>query len=154
MSNNKQFFVRVDGQRIAVTEEVYLEYYRSERRMRYYERDIKTGVTLRDESGNIAGFKPAKEDSLNRLMDAGTDYADDCESVEDAAVRAVMSDKLCEALGTLPDSDRELIVALFYSNDGDGMSEREYSETSGVPRKTVAYRRERVLRKLKKLLEN
>jgi len=154
MTDNKQFFVRVDGQRVAVTEEVYLEYYRSERRMRYCERDIKTGRFVRGKDGNIAGYNPAKEDSLDRLIDTGADYADDCESVEDAAVRAVMSDRLREAIGKLVDGERELIDALFYSNGGDGMSEREYSEINGIPRKTVAYRREKIIRKLKKLLES
>ena len=154
MSENKQFFIRLNGQQIPITEEVYLAYYRSERRMRYFERDIKTENAVRDKNGDITGYRPAKEDSLDRLMEAGEDYTDDCEGVEDAVVSVMMSDKLHEVLDELPESDRELIDALFFSNGGEGMSEREYSELSGVPRKTVAYRRGKILARLKKLLEN
>jgi RNA polymerase sigma factor (sigma-70 family) len=154
MTDNKQFFVRMDGQRVAVTEEVYLAYYRSERRMRYIERDIKTGAATRDKDGNITGHKPAKEDSLDRLIDAGADYADSHESVEDAAIRAMMSDKIREAVGKLPDSDRELITVLFFSNGGDGMTEREYAKIAGVSQQSVNERKLRILSKMKKLLEN
>jgi len=154
MPDNKEFFVRVDGQLVPVTEEVYLAYYRSKRRDRYYERDIKTESAVRDEDSNVTGYKPAKEDSLDRLMEAGEDYANDGEGVEDVTIHALMSDKLRDILGKLPGNDRELINALFFSNGGDGMSEREYSDMSGVPRKTVAYRKERILSKLKKLMGN
>ena len=153
MSENKQFYIHADGQRVPVTEEVYLAYYRSKRRERYFERDVKTESAVRDGDGNIIGYKPAKEDSLERLMEAGADYADE-NDVEGTALRAVMSDKLHDALLLLDEDEQALINALFFSNNGDGMSEREYAETSGIPRKTVAYRREKVLGKLKKLLES
>jgi len=153
MSENKQFYISLGGQRIPVTEEVYLAYYRSKRRERYYERDIKTESAVRDGDGNITGYRPAKEDSLERLMEAGADYADE-NDVEEIALRAVTSDKLHDALLLLSEDEQALINALFFSNSGDGMTEREYAETSGIPRKTVAYRREKVLGKLKKLLES
>ena len=154
MPNNNQFYINVDGKRIPVTEEVYLAYYRSKRRDRYYERDIKTETAVHDKYGNITGYRPAREDSLDRLIEAGEDYSDDGENAEDAALLAVMKGNLREALGFLTDDERGLIDALFFSNGGCGMSEREYADISGVPRKTIAYRRERILRKLKKLLEN
>ena len=154
MTDNKQFCVRVDGQLVPVTEEVYLAYYRSERRMRYFERDIKTESAVRDRNGNITGYKPAKEDSLERLTEAGEDYADDSESVEDAVVRAMMSDKLHEVLGKLPDSDRELIDALFFSNSGDGITERECAAKLGISKTALHARKEKVLAKLRRLLEN
>ena len=93
MSKDKQYFINAGGQRVPVTVEVYLAYYRSARRMRYFERDIKTESAIRDKDGNITGYRPAKEDSLDRLVETGEDYADG-ESVEDAAIRAMMSDKL------------------------------------------------------------
>ena len=154
MTDNKQFCVRVDGQLVPVTEEVYLAYYRSERRMRYFERDIKTESAVRDRNGNITRYKLAKEDSLERLTEAGEDYADDGESVEDAVVRAMMSDKLHEVLGKLPDSDRELIDALFFSNSGDGITERECAAKLGISKTALHARKEKVLAKLRGLLEN
>jgi len=154
MSENKQFFIRVDGERVPVTEEVYLAYYRSKRRERYFERDIKTESAVRDQDGNVVGYRPAKEDSLDRLMEAGEDYAEECESVEDAAIRTVMLGMLREAMTLLADDERTLIDTLFFSNGGEGMSEREYADLSGIPRKTISYRREQILKKLKKLIGN
>ena len=153
MSENKQFYVRIDGQLIPVTEEVYLAYYRFARRMRYFERDIKTESAIRDEDGSIIGYKPAKEDSLDRLTEAGEDYADGCESVEDAVIRAMMSDKLRDALSELPDGERELIDALFFSNDGDGMTVRDYASLNGIPFTTIQSRKAKILSKLKKQLK-
>jgi len=152
MPENKQFFIRVDDERVQVTKEVYLAYYRSKRRDRYFERDIKTESAVRDQDGNVVGYKPAKEDSLDRLMDAGEDYAEECESVEDAAISAVMAGMLREAMLLLAEDERALIDALFFSNGGEGMSERDYAELSGIPRTTIEYRKGKVLATLKKLL--
>lgn len=153
MPKNKDFFVRVNGQLISVTEEVYLAYYRSKRRDRYYERDIKTETAVRDKNGNIIGNKPAKEDSLERRMEAGEDYADESRGVEDAVLTAVIKGNLLNALRLLTDDERELINELFFSNDGIGMSERRYATINDIPRKTVAYRKGKILLKLKKLLK-
>jgi len=153
MSSN-QFFIGIKGMRVEVTEEIYLTYYRSKRRDRYYERDIKTHTAIRDKASAITGYAPSKEDSLDRLICIGEDFVDEQKSTEDMVIASLMSDALYEALDKLPESDRTLIDALFLSNCGKGMSERAYAEVSGTPRKTIAYRRERALIRLKKLLEN
>ncbi|GHU87708.1 hypothetical protein FACS1894202_02480 [Clostridia bacterium] len=152
--NQKQYRVNVNGTLVDVTEEQYLAYYRSQRRMRYYERDIKTETAIRDKDGQITGYAPSKEDSLDRLLENGVDFADEAESVEDSAIKYALIEKLRGVLGALPADERELIEVLFFSNGGDGMTEREYAKISGIPRKTIAYRREKVLGKLKKLLGN
>ena len=154
MSENKQFFIKVGDERVQVTKEVYLTYYRSKRRERYFERDIKTESAVRDQDGNIIGYRPAKEDSLDRLMDAGEDYAEECESVEDAATNAVMAGMLREAMLLLAEDERALIDALFFSNGGCGMTEREYAELIGVAQQSVNERKRRILGKLKNILGN
>jgi DNA-directed RNA polymerase specialized sigma subunit len=150
----KQYRVNINGTLVDVTEEQYLAYYRSERRMRYFERDIKTETAIRDKDGQIIGYAPSKEDSLDRLLEKGNDFADDSEPVVDGTIKRIMIEKLHVALDELAADERELIDALFFSNNGDGMTEREYAAISGIPRKTIAYRREKILGKLKKLLEN
>jgi DNA-directed RNA polymerase specialized sigma subunit len=152
MLESKRFVVRVVKQLVPVTEEVYLAYYRADRRMRYFERDIKTESAMRDKNGNVVGYRPAKEDSLERLMENGADYADENESAEDILMNEDKAAELYAALNQLDDGERALIDALFFSNTGDGMSEREYAAVSGIPRKTLAYRRELILSKLKKLI--
>ena len=154
MTENNQFFVHVDGQLVPVTEEVYLAYYRSKRRMRYYERDIKTESAVRDKNGNIIGYKPAKEDSLDRLKEIGEDFADNNENAFDTVFRADMADKLNDALCLLTESEHKLIEALFFLNSGYGMTVREYANKSGIPFTTIQSRKAKILAKLKKLMGN
>jgi len=153
--NKKQFYIGVNGKQVEVTEEVYLAYYRSKRRDRYFERDIKTERAIRDNAGNIVGYAPSKEDSLERIISANENFIDDQESVEDAVIRAFMSDALHKVLDKLPEVEQQLIDALFFSNGGKGMTEREYAKEIGITQKAVNKRKHKVLAKLKNLfMEN
>jgi RNA polymerase sigma factor (sigma-70 family) len=147
---NKQFFININGSRAEVTEEVYLTYYRSKRRDRYYEQDIKIATAIRDKNGVITGYAPSKEDSIDRLIDTGADFADGSETVEDIVLRGFMLDKLHVALGSLPETERALIDALFFQ----GMTEREAAIIFGISQKGINKRKTVILGKLKKLLEN
>ena len=62
---------------------------------------------------------------------------------------SLLLDKLKKALVILPDSDRQLIDALFTQ----GLSEREWSALSGIPQKTINDRKKRLLLKLQKIFE-
>jgi len=91
--------------------------------------------------------------SLDGLIEAEKDYEDENISLEDFVLHAVMLDKLNNALQSLSDAEYKLIYALFFENDGQGMSEREYSSISGIPRKTLEYRRRKIFCKLKQILQ-
>jgi len=149
MSETKQFFINVEGQRVPVTEQVYFEYYRSKRRDRYYEKDIKIERAARNKNGNIIGYKPAKEDSLQRLMENGEDYVDENASVEDSVFNTFMLDKLNEALRLLENEERKLIHALFFKK----MTERECAEKFGISKTAIHARKMRIFDKLRNLLE-
>jgi RNA polymerase sigma factor (sigma-70 family) len=154
LKTNRDYFIRVNGQRIPVSKEVYLAYYQSKRRERYFSHDIKTETPIRDKSGVVTGYRPGREDSLERLMAAYGDFVDAAVDVAEEAIRAVMMERLYDALTMLPDVKRELIDALFFSNDGEGMTEREYAEIWGISQQTVHSRKASILALLKKLLEN
>jgi DNA-directed RNA polymerase specialized sigma subunit len=70
--------------------------------------------------------------------------------VDEAVVQKIMLEKLKSSLILLNQAEMELIKALFY----DGVSEREWSAVTGIPQKTINDRKQRILNKLKKLLEN
>jgi len=146
---HKQFFIRAGGQIVEVTQEVYLVYYRSKRRDRYFERDLKTERPIR-RKGCVIGYAPAKEDSLDRLMDAGEQFAAVQESVESTVILGLMADDLHKALDELIDADRDLIDALFFH----GMTEREYADALGVSQPSVNERKRRILARLKNFIEN
>ena len=58
----------IHGQFIEVTDEVYTAYMKDDRKIRYFENDLKTGRTVKDKDGNIKQTLPSREDSLDRLM--------------------------------------------------------------------------------------
>lgn len=148
----KRYYIKTKGTLTKVTEEQYRCYYRSKRRMRYFEHDIKNETPVRDKSGNITRYMKGREMSLDCILDMGVEFAAEQESVEDIAIREIMLEKLRKALDKLTDEECEFIHALFFTNGGKGMSEREYAKKSGIPRKTIAYRRDKIFEKLKNFI--
>lgn len=79
----KEYFLYIEGKRIEVTEEVYREYYRGERRERYFMEDLKRGRTITDPETKESRYVPGREDSYERLLEAGRDFPAPGESLEE-----------------------------------------------------------------------
>ena len=126
MTHNNHFTIRVDGQSYVIT----------------------------PIAGKVFEHKPVEFVSYEGLIESGDDYEDTSKSVEDIGILIAMSSKLHQALNMLSEEERELIDALFFSNCGEGMSERSYGKSIGITHKTVAYRKKAILGKLKKLMES
>jgi RNA polymerase sigma factor (sigma-70 family) len=127
----KEYFIVIDGEQVPVDEDTYYAF----KRPAWAERKRRQ-------------VRVEKERSLDAFMDAGYDVP------SDALVSEIVEDKLLletlyAALAELADDERELINTLFF----DEKSERDVSRETGVPRKTIAYRRNKVLEKLRKLIE-
>ena len=100
----------VSGQFIEVTDEVYDAYMKGDRKMRYFESDLKTERFLMDENGQIRQVIPSREDSLDRLMDDNAEqFADRHESVEDMVLRRISIERLYKALDRLTEKERKLM---------------------------------------------
>jgi|SRR5665647_911971 RNA polymerase sigma factor (sigma-70 family) len=141
MDTKKKFYIRIGNQVEQVTEEVYREYFKMDRRERYLEeRDLVHGRFLYSQFDNVY------EDVLGEEMIADSLAEDLC----DAIVSKIMIEKLKECLSLLSDEDLNLIIQLFYEEK----SQRQLSEESGVPVMTISDRKNRVLKKLKKTMEN
>ena len=147
--NKRHFFISIDGQQIEVSREIYLTYYRSKRRERYYGHDIKIERAVYDEAGNISGYMPPKEDSLERLIESSMEFPSGQKSVEATVIDKIMVEGLHKALDKLSMSERELIHALYFQ----GMTEREYAEKTGISKTALHARKIKVLASLKNLLE-
>jgi len=87
-------------------------------------------------------------------MEAGEDFPDEAESVENTAIRNVMAGNLHKAMDKLSDFDREFIHTLFFSNGGSGMTERECADLLEISQPSVNERKRRILTKLKNILGN
>lgn len=134
----KKYFMRVGDQLIEVAEEVYMLHHQTKRRAQYLEeRDLANGVVY---YSNMDTEETTGEDSI---PDKSTP------PVDDAVVQKIMVEKLNQSLKLLSKDELKLVNALFY----EGFSEREWSVRSGIPQKTINDRKQRILNKLKKLLE-
>lgn len=147
-ADKKRIWVR--GQYVEVTDEVYAAYMQSDRKMRYFENDLKTERFVLGKEGQVVQIIPSREDSLERLMDENAQqFPGDEESVENTVLHKLEMDKLHTAIAMLTPEEQALIHALFFEEK----TERQYAEELGVYRNAVHVRKIRVLKKLKKILE-
>jgi RNA polymerase sigma factor (sigma-70 family) len=138
MADKKIHTIRINGQLTAVTEEVYRAYHRMGRRERYLdERDLMHGKVLYSQldDGETTG-----EDMIPDL---------DAESVEDIAIRRVMTDRLRLCLRLLTEDELTLIVKRYYVEH----SHYDVAAELGFNQSTICRKEEKVLAKLRSLLE-
>ncbi|MGV2939600.1 hypothetical protein AB5I83_08420 [Mesobacillus sp. LC4] len=115
-----EFFIKIGKEQVAVSEEIYKEYYRMDRRQRYLEQDIKVGRIAVDHEAETVDFIPSKEDSINRLIELGSDFEDD-QMIEDILCDKATMLILQEAMDDLNEKEQELIKALGETQGrGDG----------------------------------
>ena len=129
---DKEFFIVIDGEKIPVSEEVY----------RAFKRPVWAERKRRQ-------VRAEHERSLEQFTENGFDVPDERVLVDEIVEDKLMLDMLFAALAELTDDERGLIDALFF----DEKSERELSKETGTPRKTIAYRKNKVLEKLRQLIE-
>ena len=129
----------------AVSEEVYKEYYKMDRRRRYLEEDIKVGRIDIDPKTGRPKFIPSKEDSYERLTDEGVQF-EDGQSVEDIVCDKATLLILQEALKELDKEEKEIITGLYYEN----LTTRETGKRIRKSHVTVGKKHKKILEKLKK----
>jgi len=135
---SEQKFIKVDGQQVPVTEEVYRVYYKMERRERYLEeRDTTHGKVL---YSNMDTEEMTGEEAIPDL---------DTQSVHDEVERNILCEKLRSCMDELSESEYELICALYF----EGKTQTQLQKETGVLQQTISYREKQILKKLKKLIE-
>lgn len=138
---NKEYasklFLPLHGMLMEVTENVYREFYREERRQKYLDHLA--------EENDVLSYDKLTNDEFN-----GADVViDQSMPVEDIVEAKIMQEKLKACLHHLDDDERSLIEALFFK----GLSERQWSAISGVPQRTINRQKHRILMRLKKIIE-
>jgi DNA-directed RNA polymerase specialized sigma subunit len=132
---------------VPVSDEIHKEYYKMKRRERYLEQDVKVGSSILDpETGAVIGYKPSKEDSLQRLKDAGKEFASKEKLVEDVVVDNAMLLILQEAMKELNRQEQELVNDLFYKE----MTVRAAADKRNISHVAIIKQRDKVLAKLRK----
>ncbi len=148
MAEREKYYIGLNGQIFEVSKELYETYYKGQRKEKYFPHDLKQEHTKVDKETGEMIVIPSREDSYERLLEAEKQFAEKTEKVEDVAVRAVMLEKLNEALHTLTDEETAIIHALFYQE----ISEVELAKKLGIARTTLQSRKYKILEKLRKLL--
>ena len=139
----------INGEYIDVSDEIYTVYFKGQRKMSYFEKDLKSERVVKDKNGDIEKIIPSREDSLDRLLsDNLRQFSDNSESVETVVQTNDEIDKLHIALKQLSANEWVIIKMLFY----DEMSERDTAKVLGISQVAVNKRKHRILKKLKKII--
>lgn len=135
--DGKPYIINLGYALMEVTEADYKDFYRVRRREKY----------IQEEAIRVGEFSYNAFDTEN--YDGASAIADDSEALEDSVIRKMMIEKLPEAVATLTEEEKELVYQLYFNH----ISERELSKLWNIPRKTLSYRKERILSKLKNFFE-
>lgn len=144
--SEKNYYIYVNGSKIAVSKELYEYDRQSERKITYAEVDRKTERFKVDRENLKAEFIPSLEDSLDRLSEIGEQFA---ERNSDFSSYAEMRIDLRRALERLSYNERELIYKLFFLCQ----TEREAADELHMPQRTLHDLKCRILCKLYEFLK-
>ena len=135
------YIITVDG--IDVPEDVYRAYSQADRRERYVREEM--------EAGKLLSLDKLLEDDVP-LEPLGVDLVPSAEATtleqEESSETAMQLKKLTEALSGLDTAERQLLQALYF----EGIPAREYARQLGVYHRTVLYRRDKLLEKLRRMI--
>jgi len=146
MSENKEYYIYINGASYAVNREIYEYITKSDRKIKYAEEDRKQERYFIDYENERISVKPSREDSLDRLMELGMDFPDNTIDLYESVTQKIM---LEQALSKLDDEERNLIIQLFYFD----RTEREVAAEIGVSQAYVHKLKEKILCKLYELLK-
>ena len=121
----------------------------SDRKMEYQTYDLKVERCKVNQEKMTVQFIQSREDSLERLLDKSMQFSSSDDNTENIAIRNLMIEKLNQALKTLNNEELKLIYALFFKEQ----SEIYLASTYQVNQSTISRRKNKILEKLKKLLE-
>ena len=134
---DKKYYIFVGDEKIEVDQEVYKSYWQITNRERYLER----------------------LDRQNKLLffsDLSTEYsfedtiADDSYDLEKIVETKMLIDRVREAIDSLNDEEREVIERLYYQDE----SLRSIATSKGISAPALFKRRNKILKKLKELLND
>ena len=135
-NHDTEYTLLVGKKRIPVTQEIYKAYYRCRDREKYLDK-------LAEENNISLEGCAEKGISVEYIIATAED------SMEDVIILNELITKMLRCVQTLDGPDRTLIVELYLR----GKSERQLSKETGVPRMTIHDRRDKILKKLKKMME-
>ena len=134
---NKEYYLYVKGEAIPISEEVYKAYWKITEHEKYLQK--------KDWKNNVIPFSALDHDG--HFVDNIIDEKIDLEKIVEVKMQI---EELYRALNTLSKEERELMEAIFYKEE----SLRSISRREKVTHQAISGRRDRILEKLRKILED
>ena len=131
------------------SEEVIAVLRTTERKMQYQEYDLKTERTVIDPKTQSIRVIPSREDSYERLLEQDVQFVGENQT-EEMVIQNMQVEQLYKALSLLSEDERYLIRQLFFEE----RTERDLAEELKIYHNAVHKRKNRILKKLKNILEN
>lgn len=135
--DKKDYYLYVKGKAVKVSEEVYKAYWKITEHEKYLQR--------KDWKYDVIPFSALDYDG--HFVDNITDERVDLEKIVEVKMQI---EELNKALATLTKKERELIEAIFYKEE----SLRSIGKKEKVSYQAIGKRRDKILEKLRKLLED
>ena len=135
--DKKEYFLYVKGKAVKVSEEVYKAYWKITEHEKYLQR--------KDWKYDVIPFSAMDYDG--HFVDNIIDERVDLEKIVEVKMQI---EELNKALATLTKKERELIEAIFYKEE----SLRAIGKKEKVNYQAIGKRRDKILEKLRKLLED
>ena len=135
--DKKDYYLYVKGKAVKVSEEVYKAYWKITEHEKY--------LIKKDRKNNVIPFSALDYDG--HFVDNIVDESIDIEKIIEVKMQI---EELNKALATLTKKERELIEAIFYKEE----SLRSIGKKEKVSYQAIGKRRDKILEKLRKLLED
>jgi len=135
--DKREYYIYIRGKAVAVSEEIYKAYWKITEHEKYLQR--------KDWKHNVIPFSALDHDG--HFVDNIIDEKIDLEKIVEVKMQI---EELNKALATLTKEERELMEVIFYKEE----SLRSISRREKVTHQAISGRRDRILEKLRKILED
>lgn len=129
-------FIYINGTAVSVTEAVYYTYHK----MKRYEKTL----IEKDNRNRLIHYDAWDDEFISKTPISGIPMP----TPEDIVISKQTRLQLHQSLALLPEAERDLIRALFF----EGKSMAELSKQLQIPPRTIGYRRDRTLKKLREMM--
>ena len=133
---SKKHIIRIDGKPVEVSEEIYSYIMRSDWNNYYAEIKRKRERIKINAKNETVKIIPSREDSLDRLMAIGTEFANDSEPITEAAIWKITVQKALEQLT----ADEHFIVRIYFEVN----TERELAKEMHLSQSTINSRKKKI----------
>lgn len=137
MADKEKYVIKIQGDLVEVSKDVYYAYFRMERQERTQEEKLQRNSVFSYDALDAEGIVGAE-----CIVDMTTP------SMEEIVMAKELHEKLNRAIAALPRAERELVKAIYF----DELTEETYAKNSGMSQTGVSYRHGKILSKLKLFL--